>query len=134
VGQPVAKQGDQVTAVDTHIVLVPAPPGPPVPTPLPHPFMGVINGELSSNVRAMGIPVAVVGSTAQNTPPHLPTPPGTTFQHPPSNKATIQMGSNTVRANGKGLALNGSIANTCNDPTDVPAGTVVAVGTVMAAG
>ena len=37
-GQPAAKQGDHIIATDTHIVLVPAPPGPPVPTPLPHPF------------------------------------------------------------------------------------------------
>ena len=35
-GQPAAKQGDQIVATDTHIVLVPSPGGP-VPTPLPHP-------------------------------------------------------------------------------------------------
>ena len=27
-GQPAAKQGDQVTAVDTHVVMVPSPSGP----------------------------------------------------------------------------------------------------------
>jgi uncharacterized Zn-binding protein involved in type VI secretion len=130
-GQPAAKQGDQITGVDTHIVMVPAPPGPPVPTPLPHPFSGIINGSLSSDVKIMGMPAATVGSTADNTPPHIPTPPGVSFQKPPANKATIQMGSMTVKINGKAAARNGDIAMTCNDPADMPVGTVIAVGTVM---
>lgn len=130
-GQPAAKQGDQIMATDIHIVMVPAPPGSPVPTPLPHPFSGIINGGLSSDVNIMGKPAAVVGSTADNTPPHLPTPPGTTFQKPPTNKATIQLGSSTVLINGKGAARNGDMALTCNDPADQPLGTVIAVGTVF---
>ena len=130
-GQPAAKQGDQIVAVDTHIVMVPAPPGPPVPTPLPHPFNGMIGGALSADVKIMGKPAAVVGSTADNSPPHLPTPPGVSFQKPPTNKATIQIGSPTVKINGKPAARAGDKALTCNDPADLPAGTVVAVGTVM---
>ena len=130
-GQPAAKQGDQITATDTHIVMIPAPPGPPVPTPLLHPFVGIINGGLSSDVKIMGLPAATVDSTADNTPPHFPTPPGTAFQNPPPNKATIKVGSPTVRINGKAAARNSDIANTCNDPTDLPVGTVVAVGTVF---
>jgi len=130
-GQPAAKQGDQVVAVDTHIVLVPAPPGPPVPTPLPHPFSGIINGNLSSTVNIMGMPAATVDSTADNTPPHIPTPPGVSFQKPPSNKATIKIGSATVKIGGKAAARNGDTAETCNDPADLPVGTVIAVGTVM---
>src|SRR5215510_2038581 len=128
-GQPAAKQGDQVVAVDTHIVMVPGPP--PVPTPLPHPFAGIINGGLSSNVNIMGMPAATVDSTADNTPPHIPTPPGTSFQKPPTNKATIKIGSPTVKINGKMAACNGDTAETCNDPADLPVGTVIAVGTVM---
>jgi len=130
VGQPAAKQGDQVVALDTHIVMVPSGGGP-VPTPLPHPFTGIINGGLSSDVKIMGMPAATVDSTADNTPPHIPTPPGTAFQKPPSNKATIQVGSPTVKINGKMAARNGDTAMTCNDPSDLPAGTVVAVGTVF---
>lgn len=129
-GQPAAKQGDQITAVDTHIVLVPTPGGT-VPTPLPHPFAGLINGGLSSDVKIMGQPAATVGSTADNTPPHIPTPPGTGFQNPPTNSASITMGSATVTINGKPAARNGDSANTCNDPAPTPAGTIVAVGTVM---
>jgi uncharacterized Zn-binding protein involved in type VI secretion len=130
-GQPAAKQSDQVVATDIHIVLVPAPPGPPVPTPLPHPFTGIIEGSLSSNVNIMGMPAATVTSTADDTPPHLPTPPGTSFVKPPSNKATIIQGSPTVLINNKPAARNGDVALTCNDPVDLPVGTVVAVGTVL---
>jgi uncharacterized Zn-binding protein involved in type VI secretion len=129
-GQPAAKQGDQIMAIDTHIVLVPSPGGP-VPTPLPHPFAGIISGNLSSNVNIMGRPAAMVDSTADNTPPHFPTPPGTAFQKPPSNKATIKSGSVTVKNNGRMAARHGDMAATCNDPADLPAGTVVAVGTVF---
>lgn len=130
-GQPAAKQGDQIVAVDTHIVMVPAPPGPPVPTPLPHPFTGIISGGLSSDVKIMGKPAATVDSTADNTPPHIPTPPGTAFQNPPANKATIKVGSQTVKINGKAAARMGDIADTCNDPSNLPVGTVIAVGTVF---
>ena len=129
-GQPAAKQGDQIVAVDTHIVMVPAAPSP-TPSPLPHPFAGIISDGLSSNVNIMGMPAATVGSTANNTPPHIPTPPGNAFQKPPSNKATIQMGSPTVKINGKMAARNGDPAMTCNDPADLPAGTVMAAGTVF---
>ena len=129
-GQPAAKQGDQIVATDMHIAMVPGPTNP-VPTLLPHPFTGIISGGLSSDVKIMGQAAAVVGSTADNTPPHVPTAPGTAFQKPPSNKATIQMGSQTVKINGKMAARNGDIAMTCNDPADLPAGTIIAVGTVF---
>ena len=127
---PAAKQGDQITATDTHIVMVPQGTSL-VPTPLPHPFAGIINDGLSSNVRIMGRAAATVGSTADNTPPHIPMAPGTSFQNPPSNKATIRIGSSTVKINGKAAARHGDAAMTCNDPTDLPIGQVIAVGTVF---
>ena len=133
-GQPAAKQGDKIVAVDTHIVMVPAPPGPPVPTPLPHLFSGSLTAGLSSDVNIMGKPAATVDSTAQNAPAHIPTPPGTSFQKTPTDKSAIKIGSTTVRINGKQAARNGDKATTCNDPTDLPAGTVVAVGTVFIGG
>jgi uncharacterized Zn-binding protein involved in type VI secretion len=131
-GLPAAKQGDQIIATDTHIVMIPAPPGSPIPTPLPNPFMGMIDGGLSSNVKIMGMPAATVDSTASNLPPHIPQ--GGPFQKAPSNKATIKMGSATVKINGKMAARNGDMAMTCNDPSDLPIGKVVAVGTVMVGG
>jgi uncharacterized Zn-binding protein involved in type VI secretion len=129
-GLPAAKQGDQIVAVDTHIVMVPSPGGP-VPTPLPHPFTGIINSNLSSDVKFMGLPAATVDSTADNTSPHIPTPPGTAFQQPPANKATITLGSAMVKINGKMAARHGDMALTCNDPADLPNGQVIAVGTVF---
>jgi uncharacterized Zn-binding protein involved in type VI secretion len=130
-GQPAAKQGDLVTATDIHIVMVPAAPAPPVPTPLPHPFSGPLNGGLSGDVKIMRKAAATVGSTADNAPPHLPTPPGVAFQKPPSNRATIKAGSTTVKINGRAAARTGDVAETCNDPVDAPVGQVVAEGTVI---
>ena len=128
-GQPAAKADDTIVAVGTHIVLVPAPTGS-VPTPLPHAFSGTINGSLSGDVNIMGKKAATVDSTADNSPAHNPTPPGTSFQTPPANKGTIKTGSATVKINGKAAARNGDTAETCNDPNDLTVGTVVAAGTV----
>lgn len=128
-GAPAAKRGDLITATDTHIVMVPSGSGA-TPTALPHPFKGTIDGNLSDNVNVMGEPAATVDGTATNTPPHAPTPPGVSFQTPPENKGTIISGSATVRINGRAAARDGDKANTCNDPADLPVGTVVAVGTV----
>jgi uncharacterized Zn-binding protein involved in type VI secretion len=83
-GQPGAKQGDQIIATDTHIIMISSPGGP--------------------------------------------------FHKPPSNQATIQLGSGTVFINGKPAARNADTALTCNDPADLPAGTVMAVGTVVIGG
>jgi uncharacterized Zn-binding protein involved in type VI secretion len=127
-GQPAAKQGDQIFAIDTHIVITGPPPA---QTPLPHPFSGVINGNLSPDVNIMGKPAATVDSTATNSPAHIPTTPGTAFQKPPTNKATIKIGSPTVKINGKMAARSGDIAETCNDPVDLPIGQVIAAGTVL---
>jgi uncharacterized Zn-binding protein involved in type VI secretion len=130
-GQPAAKQGDRVVGTDTHIVMIPSPGGP-VPTPLPHPFVGQLDGSLSGDVNIEGKAAAAQGSTATNTPSHVPQ--GGSFQKPPSNKGTIQIGSGTVLINGKPAARNGDKAMTCNDPADLPAGTVVAAGTVLIGG
>lgn len=130
-GQPAAKKGDQVMATDIHIIMIPTPGGP-VPTPLPHPFTGMIDGNLSSDVKIMSMDAATVDSTASNVPPHIPQ--GGPFQSPPANKATIKLGSATVKINGKMAARNGDMAMTCNDPSDMPVGTVMAVGTVMIGG
>jgi uncharacterized Zn-binding protein involved in type VI secretion len=130
-GQPAAKQGDQIVATDTHIVMIPSPGGP-VPTPLPHPFAGQLDGSLSGDVNIEGKAAAVQGSTATNTPAHVPQ--GGPFQKPPSNRATVQLGSGTVLINGKPATRNGDKAMTCNDPADLPAGTIVAAGTVLIGG
>jgi uncharacterized Zn-binding protein involved in type VI secretion len=128
-GQPAAKQGDQVVGSDTHIIMIPAPPGPPVPTPLPHPFTGILQQGLSSDVKIQGMSAATVNSIALNMPPHIPQ--GGPFQKPPTNQGKIIMGSTTVFINGKMAARAGDTAMTCNDPVDAPVGKVIAVSTVL---
>ncbi len=134
--QPAARQGDQIVATDIHIVLVPTPPGAPVPTPLPHPFAGPITESVSSNVRIDGRSAATVGSTANNSPPHLPTPPGTSFTVPPTNRGSIIRGSQSVRINGKAAARVGDTVQTCQDLAPNMTGQIVLSGpcTVMIGG
>jgi uncharacterized Zn-binding protein involved in type VI secretion len=124
-GQPAAKQGDLVTALDMHLI---QPPGPTAPVLVPHPFNGTLDGSLSTNVNIMGQPAAVVGSTATNSPPHLPA--GGTFVIPPLNRGQVITGSATVKINGQPAARSGDTVSTCNDPVDAPVGTIQAVGTV----
>ncbi len=125
-GLPAAKMGDKIVAVDTHIFMIPAPPAPPVPTPLPSPFNGIINGGCSTNVNIQGMAAAVVGSTADNVPPHMPQ--GGPLQAPATNKGNIIMGSATVMINNKPAARMGDTAMTCNDPSPLPVGKVVVAG------
>ena len=125
-GMPAAKQGDQVVATDLHLI---QPPGTAPPVLTPHPFSGLIDGSLSGDVKIMGRPAATLHSTATNTPAHLPI--GGTFVKPPPNRGTIIAGSATVFINGKPAARTGDQALTCNDPVDLPVGSVVATGTVL---
>jgi uncharacterized Zn-binding protein involved in type VI secretion len=127
-GQPAAKQGDKVVASDTHIIMIPSPGGP-VPTPLPHPFNGILTQGLSTNVFIEGKPAATQDSIAMNTPPHIPQ--GGPFQKPPSNQGKIMMGSTTVFINKKQAARAGDTAMTCNDPADLPVGKVIATSKVL---
>jgi uncharacterized Zn-binding protein involved in type VI secretion len=117
-GQLAAKQGDRITAMDSHTIPTP-------PFTVSVPFTGVIDGGLSGDVKIMGRAAAVVGSTATNLPPHPPN-----IVPPPKNRGTILTGSATVKINGKPAARMGDTAMTCNDPTDLPVGQVVGSGTV----
>jgi uncharacterized Zn-binding protein involved in type VI secretion len=121
VGQPAAKQGDQITGTDTHMVFDSASG---VSAPSTFPFAGALTGELSPDVKITGLPAAVVGSTADNFPKHVLTIVTASFPNAPSNKGTIQSGSTTVRINGKFAARHGDTAVTCNDPVDLPVGSV----------
>jgi len=126
-GLPAAKQGDRIVALDVHIILPTLQPAPAVP--VPHPFSGIIDGGLSQNVKIQGLAAATVTSTATNTPAHLPI--GGTFVIQPKDKAQIIKGSARVKINGKPAARAGDTALTCNDPIDLPAGTIVAQSTVL---
>lgn len=123
--KPAAKQDDNIIANDTHIVVTPN--GARVVIPLP--FVGVIDGALEPTVLIAGKPAAVHASTAMNTAVHIPV--GGVFETPPSNRGSIVVGARTVLANHKLLARDGDAALTCNDPTDLVVGMVVATGTVL---
>ena len=122
--QPAARQNDPVTGTDTHILLVPSPGGP-VPTPTPLPFTGQLMTALSTDVLIDGLPAATKDSIAQNMPPHIAPPPAT-FSKPPTNQGRVMIGSMTVLVNGKPLARVGDQVLTCNDPADLPVGTISA--------
>lgn len=125
--QPVAKRGDRVVGVDTHLVI---PESGGAPAPMLVPFDGVLETDVSPDVLAEHRPVALVGSHASNLPPHAVAPKA--FAKEPSNRATVVVGSSTVLANHRPVARSGDKAETCNDPVDLPVGTIVAGGTVLA--
>lgn len=118
--------GDSAPGVCTHIVLVPAPPAAPIPTPLPHPYAGKILLNCVMTVLIGGKPAAVLGSGLQNIPPHFPTPPGTAPSVPPTNDGKIIMGSATVLIGGKPAARVGDTVMPCTN--SVPPGTATIVG------
>jgi uncharacterized Zn-binding protein involved in type VI secretion len=124
-GQPAARKDDPVAGVDIHIVLVPSPSGT-TPTPLPHKFSGKLTEQLSDDVHIDGRKAATVGSVAPNDPKHTPTPPGTSFQRPPSNRGTVSAGSGSVLINGRKAARAGDAVRTCNDPVDSDTATITA--------
>ena len=117
--RPAAKQNDQIVGVDTHIIMIPAPPGPPIPTPLPHPFAGMIDSACSTSVNIMGQPAATVDSMASAVPPHIPQ--GGPFQKPPANKAKIIMGSNDVFIGSGGGGSGGGSGGATSATTEAQA-------------
>jgi uncharacterized Zn-binding protein involved in type VI secretion len=125
-GMPAAKRGDKVVAFDTHFITTQS--GVTLPVPM-HPFNGILDGDLSGDVRIEGQSAATVGTTATNTPRHLPL--GGLFAKQPSNKGEIIRGSARVFINGKAAARAGDTAKTCNDPVDLPVGTVIATSKVL---
>ncbi|MEM1031367.1 MAG: PAAR domain-containing protein [Myxococcota bacterium] len=122
-----AKLGDRVVAIDTHIEMVPSPAGP-VATPTPNPFDGTLAQDLSSTVMADNMPVALRGSVALSTVPHLPK--AGPFQQPPANRGKVKVGAPTVKADDRPVARNADAVDTCNDPSDAPQGQIIATSTI----
>lgn len=130
-GEPSAKEGDEIVGIDTHVVMVPSPNGA-VPTPTPLPFRGKLSGNLQGRVLIENRPAAVKGSTARNEPAH--SAPAGPFQQPPSNEGKVHEGSATVFFVNEPAARSGDPAVTCNDPADAPVGSVVGSGSVLIGG
>ena len=122
--KPAAKKDDKIVATDVHLVNG---------APMPLPFTGTLDGGLSATVIVQHKAAAVVGSSATNSPAHVP-PPGKTFDKPPSNRGVVVAGSATVLFNDRPAARDGDPAMTCNDPADLPVGEVVASSTVIIGG
>lgn len=121
--QPAARMNDPVMGTDIHIVMIPSPGGP-VPTPLPHPYVGRVAAATSTDVMINSQPAALQDSTTMLTAPHIPQ--GGPFQRPPTGTGSILIGSPTVKVNGRSLARLGDQVRTCNDPVDQPTCTITA--------
>lgn len=122
-----AHEGDLVVGIDIHIIDIPSPAGP-VPTPLPHPFKGKLDRELSDDVKIEDKAAATVGSLASNDPGHSPM--GGPFHKAPKDEGKVQRGAETVFVNDKPIARTGDPCFTCSDPTDLPTGVVIAGSSV----
>lgn len=115
---PVAKMMDPVMGVDIHIILIPTPGGP-VPTPIPHPFIGMVFDPMEyvpfigATVLTNSVPRAQAGSECKNIPPHIPM--GGPFAKPPGNEGEVFMGSSTVLAEDEPLSFMAMPVISCTD-------------------
>lgn len=130
-GKQVAKQGDKVVGVDTHIVMFPSINGE-IPTPMPLPFIGTLKGGLSNNVRIgkdSKKKVAVENSVAQHTNGHIAPPPAVGFQRPPDNQGKVTRGTvPSVKVNKEKVAVVGSKVSSCDDTNAPNRSSVVTAG------
>lgn len=113
-----AKHLDPLVGLDTHIILIPTPAGP-VPTPLPHPYVGMLLDPMDyvpvmgATVYINGLPRGVAGSNGKALPPHIPM--GGPFAKPPTNESEIFMGSATVLSDGDPQSFLGLPVLSCQD-------------------
>jgi RHS repeat-associated protein len=113
---PAAKHFDLVLGIDVHIVLVPG--VPPVPTPVPIPFTGLLFDPMDylpggATVRINGLPRAHAGTAAIAMPPHVPI--GGPFLKPPANDGELFMGSSSVVVDGEPQGYAMLPVLTCQD-------------------
>jgi YD repeat-containing protein len=115
---PAAKFFDPVVGVDVHIVMIPSPLGP-IPTPIPHPFVGMLFDPfelvpgVGGTVYIQGMMRAVASTSGNAMPPHIPM--GAGFGPPlPSNSCEMFMGSSTVLMDGYPAAYSSLPVLTCN--------------------
>jgi len=123
-GQPNAKKGDRVVGQDVHIELTSVG----IPIPVATSFSGTLEHGLSSTVFVGDQPAAIVGSSADNSPAHIPS--FGQFQRPPGNSGTVASGSSTVFASDVAVARDGDPVDCCNDVEATNNGHIIASGTV----
>jgi uncharacterized Zn-binding protein involved in type VI secretion len=86
--------------------------GAPQPAP-PMPFSAPLTLGLEATVTIGGKPVAVVGSSGYNTPPHVGLHPSDPSMVPTMQEGKVLTGSPTVTAGGKAIATTSSQAAMC---------------------
>jgi uncharacterized Zn-binding protein involved in type VI secretion/phage baseplate assembly protein gpV len=128
--KPIALDKDQVVGIDKHNIEVPTPKGLQTVPFIPHPYIGKLCDKLSQNVKINNRATATKGSKSKNnTPMHLPMPPGVKFTKAPNNEGEVTSGTiPNVKVNGKEVAVLGSKVTTCNDPMPQEVCKIIAIG------
>ena len=112
-----AKHFDAVLGIDIHIVLLLIE-GIPVPTPMPHPFVGFVFDprdylpSSAAKVFINGLPRAHAGTAVVGIP-HFPM--GGPFLKMPANKGELYMGSSTVIVEGEPMGYAALPVLSCSD-------------------
>jgi uncharacterized Zn-binding protein involved in type VI secretion len=104
--------------------------GAPQPSPAPMPFSAPLLSGLESTVTIGGKPVAVMGSSGYNVPPHVGLHPADPYMVPTLQEGKVLTGSPTVTAGGKAIATSSSQVSMC---AQVPGQAVATVGDVTVA-
>jgi uncharacterized Zn-binding protein involved in type VI secretion len=128
-GQPLV-MGDKIQGqCAIHQVPNPAT-GAPQPSPAPMPFSAPLLSGLESTVTIGGKPVAVMGSSGYNLPPHVGLHPADPYMVPTMQEGKVVTGSPTVTAGGKAIATSSSQVSMC---AQVPGQAVATVSNVTVA-
>ena len=104
--------------------------GAPQPSPAPLPFSAPLLSGLEPTVTIGGKPVAVMGSSGYNVPPHVGLHPADPYMVPTLQEGKVLTGSPTVTAGGKAIATSSSQVSMC---AQVPGQVVATVGDVTVA-
>ena len=126
-GSPAAVMNDQIKGVCA-IHQIPTPVGAPTLGP-PMPFSAPLLQGLVSTVLIGGKPVAVMGASGYNTPPHVGLHASDPFMAPPMQAGRVMSGSATVFAGGKPVANSQSTVMMCSTP-----GTLMATASTVLVG
>lgn len=112
-----AKHFDPILGLDTHIIMIPTPAGP-VPTPIPHPYVGIVMDPcdyapiIGGTVKINGLMRAQAGSGGKACPAHIPMG-GPFGPPPPTNESEVFMGSSTVAFDGDAQSFLGLPVISC---------------------
>jgi uncharacterized Zn-binding protein involved in type VI secretion len=98
--------------------------GAPQPSPAPMPFSAPLLSGLESTVTIGGKPVAVMGSSGYNLPPHVGLHPADPYMVPTMQEGKVLTGSPTVTAGGKAMATSSSQVSMCAQVPGQPVATV----------